>query len=45
MIVNGIVSLISLSDTYFVVSVEKCKRFLYINFVSCNFTSFIEELQ
>ena len=29
----------------FFVSLQKCNRFLCINFVSCNFTKFIDELQ
>ena len=29
----------------FIVSVEECKRFLCTNFLSCNFTKFIDELQ
>ena len=40
--VNRIVSLISLSDL--VISVWECKIFLLINFVSCQFIKFTEEL-
>ena len=42
--VNGIVSLISLSDLLLLVY-RICKRFLCINFVSCNFTKFIDNLR
>ena len=40
-VVNGIVFLISI--WYFLVSIKKCNKFLYINFVSCDFTEFIDE--
>ena len=42
-VVNEIVSLISLWSV--VVSVQKCKRFLCINAVSCDITKFIDKLQ
>ena len=42
-IVNEIVSLISCSDFSLLVYRKKCSRFLYINFVSCDFTVLIDE--
>ena len=36
---------LNFSFRYFIVGVQKCNRFLHINFVSCNFTEFIDELQ
>ena len=42
-VVSGIVSLISLSDLS-LLEYRNAKRFLGINFVSCNFTEFIDEL-
>ena len=41
-IATGIVFLISLS---IILSVQKCERFVYVNFVSCSFTELIDELR
>jgi len=39
--VNGIASLISLYDHSFF-SVQGCRRYMYNNFVSCNFSKFMD---
>ena len=41
--VDGIVSLISLYDLLLLIA-QEYKRFLYVNFVCCNFTKVIDKL-
>ena len=33
---------LNFSFCFLIVSVEECKGFLYVNFISCNFTTFID---